>query len=89
MKSKKERRDEFAMAALAGGLEQGVEHDHASLTPDFDNWWHSPNKIADRAYAIADAMMRKSLEGDVAEFVKMPESVQRMVVQMSVEGDEA
>lgn len=44
-------RDEFAMAALAGGLEQGVEDD-MQLT-----WWHDPHKIAKRAYAIADAML--------------------------------
>jgi len=44
-------RDSFAMAALTGGLEQGTEdsmHIH---------WRHTPNKIAERAYAIADAMM--------------------------------
>ena len=44
-------RDKFAMAALAGGLEQGVENDMCS------DWWHGPKKIARRAYAIADAML--------------------------------
>jgi hypothetical protein len=40
-------RDYFAGQALAGGLEQGVE-DNASTV-----WWHSPEKIAERAYQIA------------------------------------
>jgi hypothetical protein len=45
-------RDYFAGQALAGGLEQGVEDDmHCS-------WWHDPTKIAKRAYAVADAMMK-------------------------------
>jgi len=44
-------RDYFAGQALAGGLEQGVENDMQT------NWWHSPERIAKRAYAIADAMM--------------------------------
>jgi hypothetical protein len=45
-------RDYFAGQALAGGLEQGVEDDmHCS-------WWHGPTKIAKRAYAVADAMMK-------------------------------
>jgi hypothetical protein len=45
-------RDYFAGQALAGGLEQGVEDDmHYS-------WWHDPTKIAKRAYAVADAMMK-------------------------------
>jgi hypothetical protein len=48
------RRDYFAAAALSGGLEQGVE-DEMSM-----GWWHSPAKIAERAYAIADAMLRQS-----------------------------
>ena len=45
-------RDYFAGQAFAGGLEQGVEDDmHCS-------WWHDPTKIAKRAYAVADAMMK-------------------------------
>ena len=44
-------RDYFAGQALAGGLEQGLE-DNTSTT-----WWHSPEKIAERAYQIADAML--------------------------------
>jgi hypothetical protein len=44
-------RDYFAGQALAGGLEQGLE-DNASTV-----WWHSPEKIAERAYQIADAML--------------------------------
>lgn len=44
-------RDYFAGQALAGGLEQGVEDDMNV------NWWHDSNKIAKRAYAIADAML--------------------------------
>ena len=45
-------RDYFAGQALAGSLEQGVEDDmHCS-------WWHDPTKIAKRAYAVADAMMK-------------------------------
>jgi len=47
-------RDYFAGQALAGGLEQGVENN--MLT----GWWHEPEKIAERAYAIADAMIKKS-----------------------------
>lgn len=47
-----ELRDGFAKAALAGGLEQGVENDMGT------NWWHDPCKIARRAYAIADAMLQ-------------------------------
>jgi len=46
-------RDYFAGQALAGGLEQGVENDMQT------NWWHSPERIAKRAYAIADAMMEE------------------------------
>ena len=45
-------RDYFAGQALAGGLEQGVEDDMNS------GWWHDPSKIAKRAYAIADAMLK-------------------------------
>jgi hypothetical protein len=45
-------RDYFAGQALAGGLEQGVEDD---MNLD---WWHNTHKIAKRAYAIADAMMK-------------------------------
>lgn len=44
-------RDEFATAALAGGLEQGSTDNVGG------NWWHNPDKIAARAYAIADAML--------------------------------
>jgi hypothetical protein len=43
--------DEFAMAALAGGLEQGVMDDAGY------NFWHSPTTIANRAYGIAEAML--------------------------------
>ena len=45
-------RDYFAGQALAGGLEQGVEDDMNS------GWWHDPAKLAKRAYAIADAMLK-------------------------------
>ena len=45
-------RDYFAGQALAGNLEQGVENDmHCG-------WWHDSSKIAQRAYAIADAMLK-------------------------------
>lgn len=47
------------MAALEGGLEQGVEDDMGSSFRDRDAWWHPPGKIAKRAYAIADAMLRE------------------------------
>lgn len=47
-----ELRDGFAKAALQGGLEQGVENNFNT------DWWHDPMKIARRAYAIADAMMK-------------------------------
>jgi hypothetical protein len=56
-------RDHFAGQALAGGLEQGVEHDMAStLGSETDSWWHPPEKIARRAYAIANAMMKERKE---------------------------
>lgn len=45
-------RDYFAGQALAGNLEQGVENDMHS------GWWHDSSKIAQRAYAIADAMLK-------------------------------
>ena len=45
-------RDYFAGQALAGTLEQGVENDMHY------GWWHEPSKIAQRAYAIADAMLK-------------------------------
>ena len=50
--SKKELRDIFAAAALAGGLEQGTRDNMDS------HWWHEAKKIADRAYEIADAMLK-------------------------------
>lgn len=49
--------DQFAMAALAGGLEQGEPH-HSGI--GFK--WHE-EAIADRAYQIAGAMLRLSLGG--------------------------
>jgi hypothetical protein len=54
-------RDELAMAALSGGLEQGLEDDMAAITPNHENWWHPASKIARRAYAIADAMMKERM----------------------------
>ena len=45
-------RDYFAGQALAGNLEQGIEDDMNI------KWWHDPYKIAKRAYAIADAMLK-------------------------------
>ncbi len=44
-------RDYFAAKALAGGLEQSVRDDMDI------GWWHKPQVIAKRAYAIADAML--------------------------------
>ena len=45
-------RDQFAIAALAGGLEQG-------LRDNFDtHYWHGADLVANRAYEIADAMLR-------------------------------
>ena len=49
-------RDYFAGQALSGGLEQGVEND-MNL-----GWWHQPSKVAQRAYAIADAMLKARCE---------------------------
>ena len=46
-------RDYFAGQALAGDLEQGA------YDSDY-KWWHDPSKIAQRAYAIADAMLEVS-----------------------------
>lgn len=51
-KQENDLRDMFAAAALAGGLEQGVRDDMDV------NWWLGCNTIAQRAYAIADAMLR-------------------------------
>ena len=51
-------RDYFAAQALAGGLEQGVENELGAEFKSDHLWWHSPEKIAQRAYAIADAMMK-------------------------------
>ena len=45
-------RDYFAGQALAGNLEQGLEDDMNI------KWWHPSEKIAKRAYAIADAMLK-------------------------------
>lgn len=48
---------EFAAAALAGGLEQGIESDMGSATRhSLNSWWHPPKKIAERAFDIAVAM---------------------------------
>ena len=46
-------RDHFAGCALAGGLEQGAR-DSMDV-----HWWHQPSLVAERAYAIADAMLRE------------------------------
>lgn len=46
--------DQFAMASLAGGLTQ----DEYSFKGD--KWASSSDKIADRAYDIAEAMLRRS-----------------------------
>ena len=45
-------RDYFAAQALAGGLEQGRREDMDC------GWWHDAGVIANRAYAIADAMLK-------------------------------
>lgn len=55
--SKKTLLDEFAIAALAGGLEQGVCSDVGNYSPEHPSWWHQSDNIAQRAYAIAQAMM--------------------------------
>ena len=57
-------RDHFAGQALAGGLEQGVESTgtQLGLAPEIALWWHPPEKIAKRAYAIANAMMKERKE---------------------------
>ena len=46
-------RDYFAGQALAGDLQQGTQ-DNLSYS-----WWHEPSKIAERAYKIADAMIKE------------------------------
>ena len=51
-KATEKLRDQFAMAALAGGLQQEARDDMDM------SWWYDPNKIANRAYEIADAMLR-------------------------------
>lgn len=45
-------RDYFAASALAG-MELTVENDMGS------GFWYSPSTIADRAYAIADEMIKR------------------------------
>jgi hypothetical protein len=45
------KRELFAVAALAGGLEHGVRDDMDL------KWWHDPRMVAKRAFAIADAML--------------------------------
>ena len=51
-KATQKLRDQFAMAALAGDLEQGARD-------NFDmHYWHKASAIANRAYEIADAMLR-------------------------------
>lgn len=45
-------RDQFAMAALAGGLQQEARDDMDM------SWWYDSDKVAARAYEIADAMLR-------------------------------
>lgn len=52
--------DKFAMAALAGGLEQGMDDDRG-------DWLYSPKKIAARAYEIAQAMMDESGHQDAID----------------------
>jgi hypothetical protein len=54
MSKRLSRRDYFAAAALAGGLEQGIEDEMGA------HWWHDAGHIARRAYEIADAMCRQS-----------------------------
>lgn len=44
-------RDYFAAAALSGNLEQGIR-DNMDCS-----WWRKPSECAQRAYAIADAML--------------------------------
>jgi len=44
-------RDWFAGQALAGNLEQG-SRDNMD-----DQYWHRPSVVAERAYAVADAML--------------------------------
>jgi hypothetical protein len=51
-------RDYFAGQALAGDLDQG-QHESTNYS-DRVSWWHDPKKIAERAYAIADAMLEES-----------------------------
>lgn len=46
-------RDHFASSALAGGLEQGIRDNMDT------GWWHTPDRIAKRAYAVADAMLKE------------------------------
>ena len=50
-------RDYFAAQALAGDLDQG-QHENTSSNNRI-SWWHNPSNIAQRAYAIADAMLEE------------------------------
>lgn len=49
-------RDQLAMAALAGGLQQDARDDGGSAGFRWD-WSLKPKAIAARAYDIADAML--------------------------------
>lgn len=71
--------DKFAMAALTGGLEQGLENDMGS------RWWHSPNKIAERAYEIAQAMMEVSGHQDVIDVECAERQAQRAAKAKAVQ----
>lgn len=52
----KKLRDQFAAAALSGGLQQQARDDMDM------NWWYEPEQIARRAYAVADAMLKERQE---------------------------
>lgn len=51
-REEKTLRDQLAAAALAGGLQQRARDDMDT------DWWYEPKVIAERAYAIADAMLK-------------------------------
>ena len=53
-------RDYFAGQALAGDLDQGQNESMSySSNSNRVSWWHEPSSIAERAYKIADAMIKE------------------------------
>ena len=63
---------QFAAAALAGGLNQGMEASYGSTAPQAQNWIHPPEDLAVRAFAIAKAMLEELEKQDVIDALPAP-----------------